>query len=141
MSGEQRGIDPRLRVLYLAGVAIGAFALRDLRLLGTLVGVHIAGWIVLRQPMRLLARRLLKLSGFAAFILLSYALVSEDHVARDLRIGAGAVGRERLARRVDHRRERRRPAAQRVHDRAQGGEGRADRLGAVGADDAAHRPA
>ena len=60
-----RGIDPRLRVLYLVAVAIGAVALRDLRVVGGLVAVHLVAWFLVGLPARRLVRQVVKLGGFA----------------------------------------------------------------------------
>lgn len=76
-SGAAR-VDPRLRVLYLAAVAVGAFLVRDARLAGALLGLHVIAWLALRLGARALARRVLKLWGFAAFVTASYALTAED---------------------------------------------------------------
>ncbi len=71
-------VDPRLRVLYLAAIAIGAFFVRDARVLGALFAAHVGMWLVLRLGARPLARQVSKLWGFAAFVTASYALTAED---------------------------------------------------------------
>jgi hypothetical protein len=71
-------MDPRLRVLYLAVVAVGALLLADFRILAGLAIAHVIAWLALREGARALARQLFKLSGFAAFIALSYALTKDD---------------------------------------------------------------
>lgn len=73
-----RGIDPRLRVLYLLAVASGAFLVRDARVGLGLVAVHAIAWLALRLGARALARQVVKLWGFAAFVTASYALTTED---------------------------------------------------------------
>src|SRR5262245_26867570 len=70
--------DPRLRVLYLSGVAVGAFLVRDLRVLAAIVVAHALLWVVLGEGVRALARQVFKLWAFAAFVIGSYALTAED---------------------------------------------------------------
>lgn len=73
-----RAVDPRIRVLYLAAIAVGAFVVKDARIAAALVGVHALAWLALRLGPRALLRQVLKLWGFAAFVTASYALTSED---------------------------------------------------------------
>ncbi|MBN9167289.1 MAG: hypothetical protein J0I07_40550 [Myxococcales bacterium] len=40
-------VDPRIRVLYLAAVAVGAFLVKDARIAGALLGVHAIAWLAL----------------------------------------------------------------------------------------------
>jgi len=98
------GVDPRLRVLYLAAVAVGAFFVHDARIAVALVVAHAIAWLVLRLGARLLLRQFVKLAGFSAFIIASYALTSEepaiDHWVKldlhfwklPLNLGGAAVG-------------------------------------------------
>lgn len=71
-------IDPRIRVLYLAVVAVGALAVRDVRVLIGLAVIHVVAWLALKEGARALARQLFKLSAFAAFIVVSYALTKDE---------------------------------------------------------------
>lgn len=71
-------MDPRIRVLYLAAVAASALVLADLRVLVGLSIAHVIAWLALREGIAPLVRQLVKLSGFAAFIVLSYALTKDD---------------------------------------------------------------
>src|SRR5262245_3943187 len=71
-------VDPRLRVLYLGGVAIGPFLVKDARIALGFLSIHALAWLVLGLGARRLLRQVLKLWGFAAFIGASYALTSED---------------------------------------------------------------
>jgi hypothetical protein len=71
-------MDPRLRVLYLAIVAVGALVLADFRVLIGLAVAHVVAWVALGEGTRALGRQLFKLTGFAAFIVLSYALTKDD---------------------------------------------------------------
>jgi len=71
-------IDPRLRVLYLGLVAVGALVVKDVRILVGLALAHAIAWLLLREGARALARQLFKLSAFAGFIVLSYALTKDD---------------------------------------------------------------
>ena len=61
-------MDPRLRVLYLVGVAIGVFFLRQPWQLGALAASQAILWLILGLPPRRLVRQVTKLWGFAAFI-------------------------------------------------------------------------
>jgi hypothetical protein len=71
-------VDPRARVLYLAAVAVVAFFVKDPRFAIGLVAAHAGAWLVLRLGARALLRQIVKLWGFTAFILFSYAITSED---------------------------------------------------------------
>lgn len=73
-----RTVDPRLRVIYLAAVAVGAFLVKDARIAAALVLAHAAAWLALGLGLRPLTRQVLKLWGFAAFITASYAVTAED---------------------------------------------------------------
>jgi hypothetical protein len=70
-------VDPRLRVLYLAAVAIGVFFVKDARIAAGIAGAHAVAWLALGLGARALARQVLKLWGFTAFICISYAITSE----------------------------------------------------------------
>ncbi|MCC6558105.1 MAG: hypothetical protein IT372_34590 [Polyangiaceae bacterium] len=71
-------VDPRLRVLYLVAIAIGVFFLRELWQIGALLALQAALWLTVGLPPRRLPRQVLKLWGFALFILASYAFTAED---------------------------------------------------------------
>jgi hypothetical protein len=71
-------VDPRARVLYLAIVAVLAFFVKDARLSIGLALAHAGLWLILRLGARALLRQIVKLWGFTAFILVSYAITSED---------------------------------------------------------------
>src|SRR5256885_11314306 len=71
-------LDPRVRVLYLAAIAIGIFFLRELWQVGAVLALQCALWLIVKLPPRLLLRKIGKLWGFAAFIIASYALTRED---------------------------------------------------------------
>lgn len=71
-------VDPRLRVLYLALVAVGVFLLPTLGWVAAVTGLQIALWFAVRLPVRRLLRQLKKLGLIAAVILLSYGLTSQD---------------------------------------------------------------
>lgn len=71
-------VDARLRVLYLLGVALGIFFLRPLWQVAIVLGVQCVLWFVVGLPARGLLRQILKLWGFALFLLASYALTRED---------------------------------------------------------------
>src|SRR5260221_13137780 len=70
-------VDPRLRVLYLGAVAVGAFALKDWRMSAGLLGAHAIAWLLLGLGPRALARQIWKLWGFSLLIIGTYALTSE----------------------------------------------------------------
>lgn len=103
-------IDPRLRVLYLATIAVGALLLKDLRVLAALAGAHAIAWLALGEGARALARQLVKLAGFAAFIIASYAITKEDPdvdrwvkldvgiTALSINVGGALVGVRMIAR-------------------------------------------
>ncbi|HWL84570.1 MAG TPA: CbiQ family ECF transporter T component, partial [Polyangiaceae bacterium] len=73
-----RALDPRLRVLYLAVLALGAFAVRGLGWLALVAASQAIAWLIVGLPPRRLVRQVSKLWGFALFILVSYAITSED---------------------------------------------------------------
>src|SRR5690242_17863154 len=73
-----KSLDPRLRVLYLVGVAVGIFFLRSLGEVAIVLGVQAVLWFVVRLPPKKLIRNVLKLWGFVAFIIASYALTRES---------------------------------------------------------------
>src|SRR4051812_12593584 len=76
-------IDPRLRVLYLLGVAIGVFFIKPLWGVAIAAALQAVMWLVAGLPLRRLARSIFKLWAFAAFIIASYALAFEDSVEGD----------------------------------------------------------
>jgi hypothetical protein len=71
-------IGPRLRVLYLAAVAVGVVLLREPVAIAAVVAGQLALWFAVRLPTRRLVRQLGKLIGFAAFLVGSYALTAND---------------------------------------------------------------
>ena len=71
-------VDPRLRVFYLAAVAVGVFFVHNARIAAALAGAHAVAWLALGLGPRLLARQIFKLWGFATFIAVSYAMTSES---------------------------------------------------------------
>ena len=75
---ESLKIDPRLRVLYLASIALGVFLLKSPWLVAALIGAQAVLWLVVRLGARRLLRQVFKLWGFALFVVASYALTSED---------------------------------------------------------------
>lgn len=92
MAGAPRqSVDPRLRVLYLVLVAVGAFFLKDVRFVLALAVSHAGLWLLLKLGARRLVRQTFKLWGFAAFVTASYALTAEDpSVDRWLTVDTGA---------------------------------------------------
>jgi hypothetical protein len=79
---SERGIDPRLRALYLVGVAVGVFFLPDWKLCAAIAGAQVVAWLSLGLGVKGLLRQLRKLVLFLAVIAAAYALVGEDP-ARD----------------------------------------------------------
>jgi hypothetical protein len=77
MPAESR-IDPRLRVLYLLSVALGLFAFHRLDVVAALVALQAALWLVVGLGAGRLWRQIRKLWFFTLFIVVSYALTSED---------------------------------------------------------------
>ncbi len=76
--GADRRIEPRLRVVYLVAIAFAVFLVRDARVIAALAVAHAAAWIALGEGARALARQLVKLGAFAAFVVASYGLTSEE---------------------------------------------------------------
>lgn len=77
MPSESR-VDPRLRVLYLLSVALGLFAFHRLDVVAAVVALQATLWLVVGLGAGRLARQLRKLWFFTLFIVVSYALTSED---------------------------------------------------------------
>ncbi len=71
-------VDPRLRVLYLLSVALGLFAFHRLDVVAAVVALQAALWLVVGLGAGRLARQIRKLWFFTLFIVVSYALTSED---------------------------------------------------------------
>src|SRR5438132_10082926 len=71
-------IDPRLRVLFLVGTAVGIFLLPRVWMAATAAGILAVLWIACGLPPKRLARQVYKLIPFTLFILGSYALTKED---------------------------------------------------------------
>ncbi|MBK8252822.1 MAG: hypothetical protein IPK82_09155 [Polyangiaceae bacterium] len=71
-------IDPRLRVLYLLGLAVGIFFIKSLWILALVAGAQGILWLAVGLLARGLVRNIVKLWPIAAFFLASYALTSED---------------------------------------------------------------
>lgn len=74
---EPLRLDPRLRALYLVGVAVGVFFLPGWPL-AVAAALQIALWLALGLGPRPLARQLRKLALLLALIAAAYALVSDD---------------------------------------------------------------
>jgi hypothetical protein len=74
----QRTIDPRLRVLFVLGVAAGVFFLREPWQAGAACALLAITWLIVKLPPKRLARQILKLWGFALFILASYAFFNDE---------------------------------------------------------------
>ena len=70
--------DPRGRVFYLLAVAVGVFFLKKPWEIGALLGLHAVLWIAVGLGTARLLRQVVKLWGFTAFILISYALCADD---------------------------------------------------------------
>jgi hypothetical protein len=66
-------LDPRLRVLYLLGIAVGVFVLSAWWQLAAVLGLQLVLWFAVGLPLRRLGRQLFKLSVFALFIICTYA--------------------------------------------------------------------
>src|SRR5262249_6723898 len=86
--GVRLSVDPRLRVLYVLGVAVGVFLVRAPAALAALLALQVALWLAAGLPPRRLVRQITKLWGFTLFVLASYALTSESpEVDRWIAIG------------------------------------------------------
>jgi hypothetical protein len=73
-----RAIDPRLRVVFLLAVAVGAFLVRAPLALAGGAALLAVGWLAAGLGARRLARQVLKLWGLATFVALSYGLTESD---------------------------------------------------------------
>ena len=71
-------IDPRLRVLYLGGVAVGIFLLSQPWAVGAVCMAQLGLWFAVGLRWRQLLRQLTKLWLFAGLIVVSYALTTQD---------------------------------------------------------------
>ena len=78
MVGERTPIDPRWRVLFLLGAAIGVFFLRAPWMIGAALGVLVVLWFIVGLPATRLFRQIFKLWGFTLFVVASYALTKES---------------------------------------------------------------
>ncbi len=72
------GLDPRLRVLFLLAVAVGVFFLHVVWQAAAACGALAVLWLVVKLPPRRLLRQVLKLWGFALFVLVSYAFFANN---------------------------------------------------------------
>jgi hypothetical protein len=71
-------VDPRVRVLYLLSVAVGLFAFHRLDVVASVAAAQAALWLIVGLGARRLARQITKLWFFTLFIVVSYALTSEE---------------------------------------------------------------
>src|SRR5580704_14493615 len=71
-------VDPRLRVLYLVALGVGVFFVKPLPYIALLAASQAVAWLCVGLGAKRLVRQVAKLWGFAAFIVASYALTSED---------------------------------------------------------------
>ncbi|HLT11306.1 MAG TPA: CbiQ family ECF transporter T component, partial [Micromonosporaceae bacterium] len=78
MVDERPRVDPRLRALYLAAVAVGVFLLPGWELCAAAAGLQVALWLGAGLGAGALVRQLRKLALLLSVILLAYALVGED---------------------------------------------------------------
>ena len=61
-------VDPRIRVLFVAIVAIAAVATQRLSILGGLSAALAVAWLIAGLGLRRLGRQVFKLFGFAAVV-------------------------------------------------------------------------
>lgn len=71
-------LDPRLRALYLALVAVGVFFLPTWWMVGVVLAVQIVLWLRLDLGLRPLGRQVRKLALFLGVIFIAFSLVSHD---------------------------------------------------------------
>ncbi len=71
-------VDPRLRVAFLIGAAVGVFFLRTPLQLGLALAALVIGWFACGLKARRLLRQLYKLWGLALFIGVSYLLFDDE---------------------------------------------------------------
>ena len=70
-------VDPRLRVVFLLGVAVGAFLLKDpLHVAGLCVAL-VGMWRAVRLPWHRLRKKVFKLWGLAFVLVLSFGLTTQ----------------------------------------------------------------
>src|SRR5262245_7916736 len=98
MAFDPTRIDPRLRVGFLIGAAVGVFFLRDFAGLGVALGVLSILWITVGLAPRRLLRQVYKLWGIALFIAVSSAFFDNDpdtdrwiSIAPHLDVNVGAM--------------------------------------------------
>lgn len=89
--GTPSRVDPRLRVLYLLGVAFGVFAFHRLDVVAAILALQAVLWMVVGLGGRRLARQVGKLWFFTLFIVASYALTGgvDGEGTRWLRVHVG----------------------------------------------------
>jgi hypothetical protein len=73
-----RDVDPRLRALYLAAVAVGVFFLPDWQWCAAAAGLQVVLWLALQLGVGALVRQLRKLVLLLGVIWLAYAFLGED---------------------------------------------------------------
>ncbi|WP_428261530.1 CbiQ family ECF transporter T component [Haliangium sp.] len=71
-------MDPRLKALYLAAIAVGVFFLPTWWWVGLVAGAQLGLWLGLGLGVRRLGRQLRKLALFLSVIVIAYALVGAD---------------------------------------------------------------
>ena len=71
-------VDPRLRVLFLVGTAVGIFFLPRLWMVGAALGAMIVLALAVGIPPKRVLRQIWKLWGLTAFLVASYALTRES---------------------------------------------------------------
>lgn len=98
MAFDPTRIDPRLRVAFLLGAAVGVFFLRDFASLGIALGVLAVLWFAVGLAPRRLVRQIYKLWGIALFIAVSSAFFENDvdtdrwiSIAPHLDVNVGAM--------------------------------------------------
>lgn len=82
---RERGVDPRLRIVFLLGIAIAAIFVKKISILLALVGVESVVWLAVGLGPRRLIRQVLKLWAFALLVLGSYALLDSGAEIDDYR--------------------------------------------------------
>lgn len=73
----------RFKLIYLIGVAVSCFLIREPLVLGGLLAFHLVLWIWLGLPFQSLIRILRKLSFFVLMIIVTFSLVSSQSMQAD----------------------------------------------------------
>ena len=71
-------MDPRLKAIYLAAIAVGVFFLPRWWMVAAVLGIQLVLWFAVRLSVGQLVRQVSKLALFLAVIQIAYSLVTND---------------------------------------------------------------